>query len=327
MKYNIFDYNQKKAIELGLDLKDLLILNWIQIFYPKMNKTIRDSKQYFWVKYSAVLSDIPILEIESEKGLYKRMQKMCDIGILEYLPIRTSQGCFAYYLITELIAELVLSHSSQSSSGSSQSSDAIIYSNTINNHTIDSKKDTASGFSESENPTVKESLTVQKPKKEMQITKKEDIESFIRNFKANEFEVNGAIQFQSIFSENEIELITGYLLRRKEKHKSKAKCSQQAIKAILNKILEIKGIHALEVVFEQHDGCYVNCGTAGDPTTPWIRLELEYFTKLIKKPTFNNQYAKPKMSTTSQVAEMFRLQAQYMKNNEQTNNEEYECPF
>ena len=170
-----------------------------------------------------------------------------------------------------------------------------------NNYNIN----TASGFSQSENslvndsfttqnPTVKESLTVQNPKKEIEITKKDDIESFVRNFKATKFEVDGVIQFQSIFSENEIELITGYLLKRKEKHKSRAKSSQQAIKAILNKILEIKGVHALEVVFEQNDGCYVNCGTAGDPTTPWIRLELEYFTKLIKKPTFNNQYAKTK---------------------------------
>ena len=154
-------------------------------------------------------------------------------------------------------------------------------------------------YPEDENPTAKESLTVQKQKKGIQITKKEDIESFVRTFKASEFEVDGVVQLQSVFSENEIELITGYLLRRKEKHKSKAECSQQAIKVILNKILEIKGVHALEVVFEQHDGCYVNCGTAGDPTTPWIRLELEYFTKLIKKPTFNNQYAKSNTTPTT----------------------------
>jgi hypothetical protein len=150
-----------------------------------------------------------------------------------------------------------------------------------------------------QNPTVKESLTVQKQKKEIQITKKDDIENFVRTFKASEFEVDGVVQLQSVFSENEIELITGYLLIRKEKHKSKAECSQRAIKSILNKILEIKGIHALEVVFEQCDGCYVNCGTAGDPTTPWIRLELEYFTKLIKKSTFNNQYVKPNTTPTT----------------------------
>jgi hypothetical protein len=46
-----------------------------------------------------------------------------------------------------------------------------------------------------------------------------------------------------------------------------------------------------------------------------------------QKPTFNNQYAKPKLSTTSQVAEMFRTQAQYIENNKQTNDDEDEHPF
>ena len=170
-----------------------------------------------------------------------------------------------------------------------------------NNYNIN----TASGFSQSENslvkdslitqnPTAKESLTVQKPKKEIEITKKDDIESFVRNFKATEFEVDGVIQFQSIFSENEIHLITKWILRRKETHKSKVKNTEQAITGVLNDILDIKKEIPLETIFEQRDGCYVNCGASGDASKTHQSIKLEYFTKLIKKPTFNNQYAKPK---------------------------------
>lgn len=282
----------------------------------------------------------------TQKQIQYLLSKMVDYGIL-------LQGCFNkdkrdrtswYTLSDEFFSDCILQNREMDTTKSGndilQNREMIYITDKKQQikNTNENNINTASGFSQSENsvvndsfttqnPTVKESLTVQKPKKEIEITKKDDIESFVRNFKATEFEVDGVIQFQSIFSENEIELITGYLLKRKEKHKSKAKSSHQAIKAILNKILEIKGTHALEVVFEQYDDCYVNCGTAGDPTTPWIRLELEYFTKLIKKPTFNNQYAKSKLSTTSQVAEMFKMQKQYTENNEQINNEEYECPF
>ena len=238
----------------------------------------------------------------TQKQIQYLLSKMVDYGIL-------LQGCFNkdkrdrtswYTLSDEFFSDCILQNREMDTTKSGndilQNREMIYITDKKQQikNTNENNINTASGFSQSENPTVKESLTVQNPKKEIEITKKDDIESFVRNFKATKFEVDGVIQFQSIFSENEIELITGYLLKRKEKHKSRAKSSQQAIKAILNKILEIKGVHALEVVFEQNDGCYVNCGTAGDPTTPWIRLELEYFTKLIKKPTFNNQYAKSK---------------------------------
>jgi hypothetical protein len=328
MKYTIHGYSQEKSIESGLDYLDLGILRWIQDFYPAMKKTIFQNKEYGWFSYSYFLNELPIIGINTKAGLRKRIDKIIEKGFIERTCIKDTDdklGTRSWIRLTEKM--LIIISQTTVSTGNNHSfhpvtttvstgSNHSFHNSSINNPSINDSsfsnkdKDTASGFSQSENsvvndsfttqnPTVKESLTVQKPKKEIEITKKDDIESFVRNFKATEFEVDGVVQLQSVFSEKEIELITGYLLRRKEKHKSKAKCSQQAIKAILNKILEIKGVHALEVVFEQHDGCYVNCGTAGDPTTPWIRLELEYFTKLIKKPTFNNQYAQSNTAPTA----------------------------
>ena len=166
MKFNIFNYNQKKACELKLDLKDLLILDWFQSFQPKMHKTIRDNKQYYWIQYNKLITDIPIIEITTPKGLFKRLQAMCDIGLLEYLPIRTGNGCFSYYLITDKILLLLSdSHSSESSSGSSESSYAIYNSSIINNPIIN-------------NPTINPQKIY---KKEISLSKKEDLEQIKEN--------------------------------------------------------------------------------------------------------------------------------------------------
>ena len=58
----------------------------------------------------------------------------------------------------------------------------------------------------------------------------------------------------------------------------------------------------------------------------WIEKKLIQEEKQ-QKSTNNNNYAKPKMSTTSQVAEMLKAQSQYIKNNEQINYEQDEYPF
>ncbi len=109
MKYNIHNYNQKAAIDLKLDLKDLLILDWFQTFYPRMRKQIIGNKQYCWIDYESLLEDIPIIEIKTPSGLYKRLQALCDIGILEHTTVKNGAGWFSYYLITEKISLLISS--------------------------------------------------------------------------------------------------------------------------------------------------------------------------------------------------------------------------
>lgn len=175
------------------------------------------------------------------------------------------------------------------------------YNNKYVNKNDKSNKDTntASGLSQNENPTVKDSLQVQKPKKEIEILEKNDIENFVRNFKANEFQVDGVIQKQSIFSENEIDLITEYIIRRKEFYKSKVKSTPQALVGILHGILETQGQFDLEIIFKQLDGIYVNCGTAGDKTKPFQTIKLSYFKHLQQKSTNNNNYAKPNSTPTA----------------------------
>lgn len=142
MKFNIFNYSQQGAISLKLDLKDLLILDWFQTFQPRMHKIIHEYEQYYWISYDKVLQDIPILEITTEKGLYKRLQNLCEIGILKHHTKRTNGGCYSYYLITDMIKFLISPESSfanapkvplQSPESSQQKDSSIINSSIINN--------------------------------------------------------------------------------------------------------------------------------------------------------------------------------------------------
>ncbi len=323
MKYTIHGYSQEKSIESGLDYLDLGILRWIQDFYPAMKKTIFQNKEYGWFSYSYFLNELPIIGINTKAGLRKRIDKIIEKGFIERTCIKDTDdklGTRSWIRLTEKM--LIIISQTTVSTGDNHSFHPLVttvstgdnhsfHNSSINNPSINDSSfsnketNTASGFSQSENsvvndsfttqnPTVKESLTAQKPKKGIEIIKKDDIESFVRKFKASEFEVDGLTQFQSIFSENEIELITKWILRRKETHKSKVKNTGQAITGVLNDILDIKKEIPLETIFEQRDGCYVYCGASGDASKTHQSIKLEYFTKLIKKPTSNNQYAKQK---------------------------------
>jgi hypothetical protein len=154
MKFNIFNYSQKGAISLKLDLKDLLILDWFQTFQPRMSKIIHENEQYYWVSYEKVLEDIPILEITTAKGLYKRLQNLCEVGILKHYTKTTNAGSYSYYLITDMIKILISSESSFASSESSfASSQSSVHNNSsiINSSIIDKKAIASCGLSSQKN--------------------------------------------------------------------------------------------------------------------------------------------------------------------------------
>lgn len=195
--------------------------------------------------------------------------------------------------------------------------------NSIN---INDKANTASGFSnkkenptisilENVQPTVKENLTVQSVDiKEHELKTQDEIRCFVEKYD------------NKTFDDLETDLITEYILKRKEAYKSKVKNTKQALTGLLNNIVETRKQFSLEWIFEMENGCYKRTATSGDATKPFQTIKPEYYKKL-NQSTFNNQYAKPKMSTTSQVIEMLKVQSQYIKNNKQTNNEQDEYPF
>lgn len=107
MKFTVMGCNQRRAVQLGLDFKDLAIIEWMQSFWPKMKKRIIEEKEYAWVNYRSLIQDYPLMEITSTRGLYKRMKALQDIGLLDHRGIKDKTGSFSYYRITEKILELI----------------------------------------------------------------------------------------------------------------------------------------------------------------------------------------------------------------------------
>ena len=216
MKFNIFNYSQQGAISLKLDLKDLLILDWFQTFQPRMHKIIHEYEQYYWISYDKVLQDIPILEITTEKGLYKRLQNLCEIGILKHHTKRTNGGCYSYYLITDMIKFLISPESSfanapkvplQSPESSQQKDSSIINSSIINNCNA-----RQSNFSKNEGggqniPTLKNSSSSEIPnnstcQESLQVETYEPLSITEEEYKAEWEKINDRVEPSSGFKRN-----------------------------------------------------------------------------------------------------------------------------
>lgn len=108
MKFTIEGFSQEYALTLQkevlvkgrkkrikVDCNDLVILRWFVDFYPKMMKVEIEGKQYAWIKYQALLEDLPLLDIK-KRMLFDRLQKLVDFGILSHKSIK-SGGSFSYY--------------------------------------------------------------------------------------------------------------------------------------------------------------------------------------------------------------------------------------
>ena len=78
MKYTIEGFSQHKLVEFGLDSIDALILRWYVDFLPKMSSTIHDGVEYRWVKYQAVIDDLPILGINNRINIARHFDKFVN---------------------------------------------------------------------------------------------------------------------------------------------------------------------------------------------------------------------------------------------------------
>lgn len=109
MKYTIEGYSQEKAVELGLNIEDLIILRWIQDFYPLMAKKIINNEEYVWISYSKLLEDLPILSFKNKRSLMRKLEKFEELGLLKRECIRDKNGVYSYIIITNKINVLLSS--------------------------------------------------------------------------------------------------------------------------------------------------------------------------------------------------------------------------
>ena len=108
MKYTIEGFAQDKLLELQLDVSDALILRWFIDFAGtgNMKRLIHDHQIYYYVKYSGIISDLPVLGINSTKGIGKRFDRYVEKGLLLKTVQRQGNGTILFFAPTRKLIEL-----------------------------------------------------------------------------------------------------------------------------------------------------------------------------------------------------------------------------
>lgn len=103
MKYTVMGFNQVKAVELNLDCDDLLILSYFSDFRDTelMVSEDVDGKRYYWLKYDALLENLPILRMSSKSALRRRLKKLQDAKVLNHYCKKTKEGTYSFYGVGE----------------------------------------------------------------------------------------------------------------------------------------------------------------------------------------------------------------------------------
>ena len=99
MKYTIHGSSQQKAIELGLDDRDLMILRWFVDYKDtgKMVKKILDNDMYYWIKYEGIQEAFPIINWKKDT-IYRRLKAMALKGVLKHKTVKEF-GTYSFYAI------------------------------------------------------------------------------------------------------------------------------------------------------------------------------------------------------------------------------------
>ena len=102
MKYSIHGYSQPALIKYKLDISEVTILRWFADFYLSNNmakRTHPNGLEYSWVKYSGVIKDLPILNINNTVTIGRKFKSLCDKGILYQYIHKSSKGTYSCYRI------------------------------------------------------------------------------------------------------------------------------------------------------------------------------------------------------------------------------------
>lgn len=96
MKYTIEGFNQEEAVNMKLDIKDCLILRWFIDFYDSMKSIEHNGEVYKWVKYQAIIDDLPIMYITNKEIIARHFAKLCKVQVLKRYTYKNG-GTFSCY--------------------------------------------------------------------------------------------------------------------------------------------------------------------------------------------------------------------------------------
>ena len=103
MQYGYY-VNQKAFIDLGneidikFDSKDPAIVSFIKEFAGtgELETKFINGKCYYWLSYSKLIKELPLLDIVTEDGMYRRLAKLCKADILVKHVENNNQTFFAF---------------------------------------------------------------------------------------------------------------------------------------------------------------------------------------------------------------------------------------
>lgn len=104
MRFTVFGFSQQKAIEYGLDTRDLMLIDyiWDMCGSPTMQHIQDGNIIYVWLMHDRILNDLPILGI-GKRALIDCLNKLKSLGLLYCKVINndSSRGSKSFYAITE----------------------------------------------------------------------------------------------------------------------------------------------------------------------------------------------------------------------------------
>lgn len=81
MQLSVLLKNQQQILELGLDGKDVLIMDWIMEMCERRGCLIGDY-YYFKINKNNIIRDLPILKIKNPTQIARKLQKLCNADFL-----------------------------------------------------------------------------------------------------------------------------------------------------------------------------------------------------------------------------------------------------
>lgn len=122
------NFPQKKLLDLWkegtkLDFTDLALLEYIEWARgsSKMLKYYEEesNKNFVWINHNKLLDDVPFFDIK-ESALKKRLNRLCQVGLLEYklFSNKGGRGTRAYYTLSEKCEDLKISEDKTASTTS-----------------------------------------------------------------------------------------------------------------------------------------------------------------------------------------------------------------
>ena len=112
MVYTILGFSQEQLVKWNLDTSDALIIRWFATFVNSGKMATVDylGETYYWVKYQAVIDDLPILNIKTTKGIAARFRKIVRCGLFSFYLKKNEEGTYSTYRLHQDQYNKLFSH-------------------------------------------------------------------------------------------------------------------------------------------------------------------------------------------------------------------------